>query len=147
MPTAEERLAALEAEVTALRAQVQEVLTQNQELRARLANATKDRHTSSTLPASGPLGRKRPRSQRRRSGMQPGGQLGHRGRRSTWWRYLTSWSRIGRPCAAPVRRLWTRRRQARATNGGRCRSSHPCGGGCARTGRCTCVARRARTSA
>jgi transposase len=79
MPTAEERIAALEAEVAALRAQVQEVLTQNQKLRARLANATKDRHTSSTLPASDPLGHKRPRSQRRRSGKQPGGQLGHRG--------------------------------------------------------------------
>jgi transposase len=89
MPTAEERIAALEAEVAALRtqvaevavlrAQVQELLTQNQELRARLANATTDSHNSSKPPSSDPLGRKRPRRQRRRRGKQPGGQLGHRG--------------------------------------------------------------------
>jgi transposase len=47
-----------------------------QELEARLA---KDRHTSSTPPSTDALGRKRPRSQRRRSGKQPGGQLGHPG--------------------------------------------------------------------
>ena len=62
--------------MAALRAQVQELLTQNQELRARLA---KDSHNRSKPPSSDPLARKRPRSQRRRSGKQPGGQLGHRG--------------------------------------------------------------------
>ena len=50
-----------------------------QELETRLANASKDSHTSHKPPSSDPLGRKRPRSQRRRSGKKPGGQLGHRG--------------------------------------------------------------------
>ncbi len=76
MSTADDRIAELEAEVTALRAQVQELLVQNQQLRARLA---KDSHNSSKPPSTDPLGRKRPRSQRRRSGKKPGGQLGHRG--------------------------------------------------------------------
>src|SRR5215472_16657810 len=76
MQTAEDRIAAVEAENAALRAQVQDLLAQNQEVQARLA---KDRHTSSKPPSSDPLGRKRPRSQRRRSGKKPGGQLGHRG--------------------------------------------------------------------
>jgi transposase len=88
MLTAEERIAALEAEnaalraqvaeVAALRAQVQELLAQNQQLQARLATATKDSHNSSKPPSSDPLGRKCPRS--RRSGKKPGGQLGHRGK-------------------------------------------------------------------
>jgi transposase len=79
-------MAALRADNDALRAQVQtipalqaqiaELLAQVQQLPARLA---KDSHNSSKPPASDPLGRKRPRSQRRRSGKKPGGQLGHRG--------------------------------------------------------------------
>ena len=76
MSTAEDRIAELEAEVAALRAQVQELLAQNRQLQARLA---KDSHNSSKPPSSDPLGRKRPRSQRRRSGKRPGGQLGHAG--------------------------------------------------------------------
>jgi transposase len=69
-------MAALRADNDALRAQIQELVAQNQELQARLA---KDSHNSSKPPASDPLGRKRPRSQRRRSGKKPGGQLGHPG--------------------------------------------------------------------
>ncbi len=84
--TPAERIAELEAENAALRvrvreiaplqAQIQELVAQVQDLQARLA---KDSHHSSKPPASDPLGRKRPRSQRRRSGKKPGGQLGHRG--------------------------------------------------------------------
>jgi hypothetical protein len=81
--TPTERIAELEAGMAAvradndvLRAQIQELVAQNQDLQARLA---KDRHTSRKPPSTDPLGRKRPRSQRRRSGKTPGGQLGHRG--------------------------------------------------------------------
>jgi transposase len=89
MLTAQERIAALEAENAALRtqvaelpslrAQLQELVAQVQDLQARLANATKDSHNSSKPPSSDPVAHKRPRSQRRRSGKKPGGQLGHRG--------------------------------------------------------------------
>ncbi len=44
MSTADERIAELEAEVAALQARVHELLAQNQQLQARLANATKDSH-------------------------------------------------------------------------------------------------------
>jgi transposase len=84
--TPDERIAELEAENAALRVQVseiprlhtqiQELVAQVQGLQARLA---KDSHNSSKPPSSDLLGRKRPRSQRRRSGKKPGGQLGHRG--------------------------------------------------------------------
>jgi transposase len=89
MSTADERIAKLEAENAALRAQVskigqlqaqvEELAAQVQALQARLAKATQDSHTSHKPPSSDPLGRKRPRSQRRRSGKKPGGQLGHHG--------------------------------------------------------------------
>jgi transposase len=69
-------MAALRADNDALRAQVHELVAQNQELQARLA---KDSHNSSKPPSTDSLGRKRPRSQRRRSGKKPGGQLGHPG--------------------------------------------------------------------
>jgi transposase len=76
MSRAEERLAEVEAENAALRARVEALLGRIVELEARLA---KDSHHSSTPPARDPLGRKRPRSQRKRSGKKPGGQLGHTG--------------------------------------------------------------------
>jgi len=76
MSRAEERLAEVEAENAALRARVEALLGRIVELEARLA---KDSHNSSTPPSRDPLGRKRPRSQRKRSGKKPGGQLGHTG--------------------------------------------------------------------
>jgi transposase len=76
MSTAEDRLAEVEAENAALRAQVEALLGRIEELEARLA---KDSHNSSKPPSTDPLGRKRPRSQRKRSGKKPGGQLGHTG--------------------------------------------------------------------
>src|SRR5260221_9608239 len=83
MSPSDERIAELEAEnarIHALYEQSQEqivrLLARVQELEARLAQ---DSHNSSKPPASDPLGRKRPRSQRRRSGKKPGGQLGHPG--------------------------------------------------------------------
>lgn len=83
--TSQERIAELEAENAALRAQVGELAAlreqvallseQVQTLQGRLA---KDSHNSSKPPASDGLARKT-RSLRRRSGKSPGGQLGHRG--------------------------------------------------------------------
>jgi transposase len=58
---------------------VQALLAEMQELKERLATALKDSHHSSKPPSSDALGRKRPRSQRRKRGKKPGGQLGHRG--------------------------------------------------------------------
>src|SRR5215831_5560675 len=77
--TAEEEIASLKAENARQREQIVALLERVQELEARLAHATKDSHTSHKPPSSDPLGRKRPRSQRRESGKKPGGQLGHRG--------------------------------------------------------------------
>src|SRR5215831_15392171 len=81
--TPEEEIASLKAEnarqreeIAALRAQIEVLAAQLQVAQARLA---KDSHNSNKPPASDPLGRKRPRSQRRRSGKKAGGQLGHRG--------------------------------------------------------------------
>jgi len=81
--TADAQIAELEGLVAQLRAQLEAALAQNaalaarvQELEARLA---KDSHNSNKPPSSDPVGRKRPRSQRQKSGKKPGGQLGHRG--------------------------------------------------------------------
>src|SRR5258705_4608918 len=80
--TLEEENAAVKAENARLREgyeQAREHLAvlaaRVQELEARLA---KDSHTSGKPPSSDGLGRKT-KSLRRRSGKQPGGQLGHRG--------------------------------------------------------------------
>jgi transposase len=77
--TPEEEIASLKAENARQREQIAALVERVQELEARLANATKDSHTSHKPPSTDPLGRKRPRSQRRKSGKKPGGQLGHRG--------------------------------------------------------------------
>src|SRR5690348_10749573 len=74
--TPDERIAELEAQNARQREQIAALLERVQELEARLA---KDSHNSNKPPASDPLGRKRPRSQRRKSGKKAGGQLGHRG--------------------------------------------------------------------
>src|SRR5258708_1287921 len=80
--TSDERIAELETENARLRAdyatlreQVARLLERVQVLEGRLA---KDSHNSSKPPSSDGLARKT-RSLRRRSGKQPGGQLGHRG--------------------------------------------------------------------
>src|SRR5258708_34115626 len=80
--TSDERIAELETENARLRAdyatlreQVAGLLERVQVLEGRLA---KDSHNSSKPPSSDGLARKT-RSLRRRSGKQPGGQIGHRG--------------------------------------------------------------------
>src|SRR5690242_19911470 len=73
------RIAELEAENAALRAQVQVLAAHVQELQARLA---KDSHNSGKPPASDGLARqpRRTKSLRTPSGKKAGGQLGHRGK-------------------------------------------------------------------
>ena len=83
--TPDERIAELEAENAALRAQVSELpglreqvailLTRVRDLEARLA---KDSHNSGKPPSSDGL-RRKPKSLRTPSGKKAGGQLGHRG--------------------------------------------------------------------
>jgi transposase len=77
--TPEEEIASLTAENARQREQIAALLERVQELEARLAKASTDSHSSHKPPSSDPLGRKRPRSQRHKSGKKPGGQLGHRG--------------------------------------------------------------------
>jgi transposase len=73
--TLEEEIAALRAENATLRAQVQGLLAEVEALKQQRA---KDSHNSSKPPSSDGLARK-PKSLRKQSGKQPGGQLGHRG--------------------------------------------------------------------
>src|SRR5690242_4645794 len=73
--TREERIAELEAENAALREQVTVLVAQVHDLQARLA---KDSHNSSKPPSSDGLTHQT-MSLRRRSGKEPGGQIGHRG--------------------------------------------------------------------
>ena len=77
--TPQEEIASLQAENARQREQIAALQERVQELETRLANATKDSQNSHQPPTSDPLGRKRPRSQRRKSGKKPGGQLGHHG--------------------------------------------------------------------
>src|SRR5262249_9893959 len=65
----------LKAENAALREQVSMLVSQVQDLQARLA---KDSHNSNKPPSSDVLARKTKRL-RRRSGKKPGGQIGHHG--------------------------------------------------------------------
>jgi len=94
--TSQEESAALKAENAALREQVQVLVARVQELEGRLA---KDSRNSSKPPASDGLARK-PKSLRQRSGKQPGGQPGHRGR---YLRLVAHPSRV--PCATTRRPL------------------------------------------
>src|SRR5258708_19632823 len=73
--TPEARIAQLEAENARQREQIAALVAHVQELEARLA---KDSHNSGKPPSSDGLARKT-KSLRRRSGRQPGGQIGHRG--------------------------------------------------------------------
>src|SRR5260370_37756436 len=73
--TPEARIAQLEAENARQREQIAALVAHVQELEARLA---KDSHNSGKPPSSDGLARKT-KSLRKRTGKQPGGQIGHRG--------------------------------------------------------------------
>jgi hypothetical protein len=77
----------------------------------------------------------------------PAGHSGTGGRRSIWWPPPRTWSTNAPPCAAPVRRRWTRRRRWPAMSGARCPSGPPSVCWCANTGRGASGARAASTSA
>ena|SRR5258708_6561685 len=90
--TPDEEIAVLRAENAQQREQIAVLVARVQELEARLA---KDSHNSGKPPSSDGLARKT-RSLRKRSGKQPGEQLGHRGETLHW---------VATAAAAPALRL------------------------------------------
>src|SRR5260370_11029547 len=80
--TPDDRIAELAGLVRQQRQQLEVVLAQNAVLQARVqeleGRLAKDSHNSGKPPSSDGLARKT-KSLRRRSGRQPGGQIGHRG--------------------------------------------------------------------
>jgi transposase len=98
--TPEDEIAALKAENARLREQVETLGELVQELQARLA---KDSHNSGKPPNSDGLGR-RTRSLRKRSGKQPGGQLGRRGETLHLCERQMRWCSSGQRRAPTARR-------------------------------------------
>jgi transposase len=76
--SSEERIAELEALVTQLRDQNEQLAARIHELEEQLAHAKRDSHTSSKPPSSDGL-RRKTMSLREPSGKRAGGQLGNRG--------------------------------------------------------------------
>src|SRR3972149_12170029 len=83
MITRDEILAAVAAGSEALLTLVEALVTENATLRARIKELedrlNRDSHNSHQAPPRDGPGKKRPRSLRKRSGKQSGGQVGHPG--------------------------------------------------------------------